>query len=79
MIKVLQARPLITWTLLAFGILVAFAALMLVPVWLKPPLSKADLSAYRPGSNASPSSNPKASCRTPSDPPCSRDWPVPWS
>lgn len=49
MIKLPQARPLITWALLAFGILVAFAALMLVPVWLKPPLSKADLSAVPAG------------------------------
>lgn len=45
MTKVQQVRPLITWTLLAFAILVAFAVVVLVPVWLQPPLSKADLSA----------------------------------
>ena len=49
MIKVPQARPLITWALLAFAILVAFAAIMLVPVWLNPPLSRADLSAVPAG------------------------------
>lgn len=49
MTKVQQARPLILWTLLAFAILVAFAGLILVPVWLEPPLSKADLSAVQAG------------------------------
>jgi hypothetical protein len=37
------------WALLLFAVLVAFAALILIPVWLKPPLSKADLSAVPAG------------------------------
>src|ERR1700722_10115781 len=49
MTKVQQARPTITWALLGFAILVAFAALILVPVWLEPPLSKADLSGVPAG------------------------------
>jgi hypothetical protein len=49
MIKIRQARPLIMWVLLALVILVAFAALILIPVWLKPPPSKADLSAVPAG------------------------------
>jgi hypothetical protein len=49
MTKVQQARPWITWALIAFAILVAFAALIVVPIWLKPSLSKADLSAVPAG------------------------------
>ena len=49
MTKIHQARPLITWALLAFAVLVALAGLILVPVWLKPPLSKADLSVVPAG------------------------------
>lgn len=49
MTKVQPVRPLITWTLLAFAIVVAFAVVILVPVWLQPPLSKADLSAVPAG------------------------------
>jgi hypothetical protein len=33
--KVQQARPWITWALIAFAILVAFAALIVIPVWLQ--------------------------------------------
>jgi hypothetical protein len=49
MAKVHQERPWITWLVLAFVILAAFAALILIPVWLKPPLSKADLKAVPAG------------------------------
>jgi pentapeptide repeat protein len=49
MTKLQQARPAITWALVAFAILVAFAALILVPAWLEPPLSKADLSTVPAG------------------------------
>lgn len=49
MTKGQRARPWIAWALLAFAVLVVFAALILVPVWLKPPLSKADLSAVPAG------------------------------
>lgn len=49
MTKVHQERPWITWAVLTFVILAAFAALILVPVWLKPPLSKADLRAVSAG------------------------------
>jgi hypothetical protein len=46
MAKIQQTRALITYSLLASAILAVFAALVvLVPVWLKPPLSKADLNA----------------------------------
>jgi Pentapeptide repeats (8 copies) len=40
---------LIMWALLAFATLAAFALLILVPGWLKPPLSKADLNAVHDG------------------------------
>jgi hypothetical protein len=49
MTKTQKAGPWITWALLLFAVLVAFAALILIPVWLKPPLSKAELSAVPAG------------------------------
>jgi Pentapeptide repeats (8 copies) len=49
MTKTQKAGPWIMGALLAFAVLVAFAALILIPVWLKPPLSKADLSAVPAG------------------------------
>ena len=49
MTKTQKAGPWIMWALLLFAVLVAFAALILIPVWLKPPLSKADLSAVPAG------------------------------
>ena len=49
MAKVHQERPWITWAVLTSVILAAFAALILIPVWLKPPLSKADLKAVPAG------------------------------
>jgi hypothetical protein len=49
MIKVQRARPLVVWALLAFAVLVGFAVLILIPVWLEPSLSGADLSAVHSG------------------------------
>jgi hypothetical protein len=49
MAKVKRAGPTITWALLGFAILVAFVAVVLVPIWLEPALSKADLSAVPAG------------------------------
>lgn len=42
-------RPLILWGLLSLTVLAAFVGLIFLPVWLQPPLSKADLSAVHAG------------------------------
>jgi hypothetical protein len=49
MTKVQRPPTLIMWALLAFATLAGFALLILVPVWLKPSLSKADLNAVPAG------------------------------
>jgi hypothetical protein len=50
MTKIVLARLPILLAMFGFGVLVAFAALILVPIWLNPPLSKADLSSVTAGS-----------------------------
>jgi hypothetical protein len=49
MTKMQRTQPLIKWALLAFATLAGFALLILVPGWLKPSLSKADLNAVPAG------------------------------
>jgi len=49
MARVQKAQPWVTWALLAFAVLVAYAGFILIPIWLKPPLSLADLSAVPAG------------------------------
>jgi hypothetical protein len=77
--KVQQARPAISWALLAFIILAAFVVLILVAVWLEPPLSKGDLSAVPAGESRVTLQHRRASCRTASAPRCYRAWPGSWS
>ena len=49
MTKIQRAQPFIMWALLAFATLAGFTLLILVPGWLKPSLSKADLNAVPAG------------------------------
>jgi hypothetical protein len=47
--KARQSQPLIVWAVLACASLAGFAAIILIPVWLMPPLSKAELAAVPAG------------------------------
>jgi hypothetical protein len=47
-----RVRPLVVLALLAFAVIASFAGLILVPIWIQPPLSRASLGGWRARRNA---------------------------